>query len=90
MSCGVGHRHSLDPVFLWLWCRPAAAALIQPLAWEYTCAADVALKKKELSLILMKVREHLYLRNRLLLVFLFFWPHLYHMEMLGPVIEPTV
>ena len=27
-SCGVGHRHSLDPMLLWLWCRPAAAAPI--------------------------------------------------------------
>ena len=23
-----------DPVLLWLWCRLAAAALIQPLAWK--------------------------------------------------------
>ena len=28
VSCGVGHRHGLDPVLLWLWCRPAATALI--------------------------------------------------------------
>ena len=34
MSCGVDIRHSLDPVLLWLWCRLAAAALVQPLAWE--------------------------------------------------------
>ena len=34
MICGVGHRHGLDPAFLWLWCRPAAAAPIQPLGWE--------------------------------------------------------
>ena len=34
MSCGIGHRHGCDPALLWLWCRPAAAALIQPLAWE--------------------------------------------------------
>ena len=24
----VGRRHGLDPTLLWLWCRPAAAALI--------------------------------------------------------------
>ena len=30
---------------LWLWCRPAATALIQPLAWEPPCAAGAALKK---------------------------------------------
>ena len=23
-----------DPTLLWLWCRPAATAPIQPLAWE--------------------------------------------------------
>ena len=34
MSSGVGHRCGWDPVLLWLWCRPAAAAPIQPLAWE--------------------------------------------------------
>ena len=34
MSCGVGHRQGLDPELLWLWRRPAATALIQPLAWE--------------------------------------------------------
>ena len=33
-SCGVGHRHGSDPVLPWLWCRLAAAAPIQPLAWE--------------------------------------------------------
>ena len=37
MSCG--HRRGLDPVVLWLWCRPAAIALIQPLAWELIYAA---------------------------------------------------
>ena len=25
---GVGHRHGSAPALLWLWCRPAAAALI--------------------------------------------------------------
>ena len=34
MSCGVGRRHGSDPALLWLWGRPAAAAPIQPLAWE--------------------------------------------------------
>ena len=34
MSCGVGHRCSLVPVLLWLQCRLAAIAPIQPLAWE--------------------------------------------------------
>ena len=34
MSCGVGRRGSSDLALLWLWCRPAAPALIRPLAWE--------------------------------------------------------
>ena len=37
----------MDPTLLWLWYRPAAAAPIQPLAWELACAADAALKKKK-------------------------------------------
>ena len=31
---------------LWLWCRLAAAALIQPLTWERPCAASGVLKSK--------------------------------------------
>ena len=46
VSCGVGLRHSSDPVLLWLWCRPAATAPIRPLAWEPPYAAGVALKDK--------------------------------------------
>ena len=36
-----------DPAFLWLWCRLAATALIQPLARKLPYATGVALKKKE-------------------------------------------
>ena len=36
-----------DLVLLWLWCRPAAVALIQPLAWELPYAADAALKNSQ-------------------------------------------
>ena len=46
MSCGVGSRGDLDPMWLWLWRRPAAVAPIQPLAWEPPYAAGAALKKK--------------------------------------------
>ena len=37
-----------DPALLWLqlWCRMAATALIQPLAWELPYAAGVALKRQ--------------------------------------------
>ena len=34
-------------MLLWLWCRPAAAAPIQPLTWELPYASDVALKNKQ-------------------------------------------
>ena len=47
MTCGVGRRHGLDPVFLGLWYRPVATAPIQPLAWEPPCAAGSALKSKK-------------------------------------------
>ena len=39
-----------DPVLLWLWCRPAAAAPIQPLAWEHPYALGAAQKKKKVVL----------------------------------------
>ena len=45
MSCGVGHRYGLDLALLWLWRKLAAAAPIQPLAWELPYAVDVALKR---------------------------------------------
>ena len=45
MSCGVGHRHSLDPALLWLWRRPVTTAPIRPLAWEPPYAAGMALEK---------------------------------------------
>ena len=46
MSYGVGCRRSLDPTLLWLWCKLAAVALTQPLAWELPYVTGVALKKK--------------------------------------------
>ena len=45
MSCGVGHRRGSDLALLWLWGRPAAVALIRPLAWEPPYAASAALEK---------------------------------------------
>jgi len=44
VSCGVGHRYSLDPI--WLWYRLAAAGPIEVLAWGLPYAAGVALKSK--------------------------------------------
>ena len=45
MSYGVGHRCGSDPMLLWLWHRPVAAAPIRPLAWELPYAMGVALEK---------------------------------------------
>ena len=42
MSCGTGHRCGSELTLLWG--RPAAAALIQPIAWELPHAVHVALK----------------------------------------------
>ena len=44
MSCGVGPRHGSDLGMLWLWCRPTAVALIQPLVWEVPYATSAAIK----------------------------------------------
>ena len=45
MSCGVGRRRGSEPAWVWLWWRPAAAALIRPLAWELPYAAGAALRR---------------------------------------------
>ena len=47
MSCGVGHRCGKDPELMWLWPRLAAVALIWLLAWEFSYAAPVALKRSK-------------------------------------------
>ena len=54
--CGVGCRCSSDPALLWLFQRPAAAAPIWPLAWEFPFATDVALKKKERGRVLYMLK----------------------------------
>ena len=45
VSCGVDRSCGLDPMLLWLWCRPAAV-LIGPLAQEFPYAAVQPKKKK--------------------------------------------
>ena len=45
MSCGIGRRCGSDLALLWLWCRLAAVAPIQHLAWELPYAAGVALER---------------------------------------------
>ena len=60
MSCGVGHRHSLDPVLLWLWYGLAAAAPIRPLAWELPYAEDAAQKTKRKRKHMNKVADAIF------------------------------
>ena len=57
MSSGVGRRRSSDLALLWLWCRPAATALIQPQAWESPHATGAALKRQKKK----KKKEHCYI-----------------------------
>ena len=45
MSCGLVCQSGSDLVLLWLCHRPAATALIRPLAWEPLYAVSVALEK---------------------------------------------
>ena len=47
MNCGVGNRLGLDLELPWLWCKPAAVAPIQPLAWELPYATGAALKRQK-------------------------------------------
>ena len=47
VSCSVGYRCCSDLALLWLWVWLAAAAPIQPLAWERPYASDSAIKKKK-------------------------------------------
>jgi len=56
MSCDVGRRGGSDPALLWLWCRPAATVLIQPLAWEPPYASDAALKRPKKEPLHTKLR----------------------------------
>ena len=37
----------LDPALLWLWCRPAAAAPIQPLLGTSICHKGAGLKRQK-------------------------------------------
>ena len=81
VSCGVGCRHGSHLVLLWLWLwrRPAHAALIQPLAWELPYVMGEALrrpkKKKKKTKFLQCA--HLWIRywgnNELELHFFFFF-----------------
>ena len=58
MSHGIGHRHGSDPALLWLWCRPAASATTEPLAWELPYAVGMALKKTPPKKIFFNAQGH--------------------------------
>ena len=47
VSCSVGHSHGGDLALVWLCCRLAAAAPIQPLAWELSYAVGEPPTKKD-------------------------------------------
>ena len=47
LNCGVGRRRGSDPALLWLRRRPAAVALIRPLAGEPPYATGAALKRQK-------------------------------------------
>ena len=47
MSCGVGRRCCSDLALLWLRCRLAAVALIQPLVWKPPYAEGAAIKRQK-------------------------------------------
>ena len=51
MGYGVGHRGGSDLLWLWLWRRLAAVAMIPPLPWELPYAMGETLKKKKEELI---------------------------------------
>ena len=58
MSCRIGCRCGSDPTWLWWWCRPAATAPIQPLAWELLYAPGAAqIKKLGSSLLVPWVKD---------------------------------
>ena len=49
VSCSIVHRRGSDLALVWLWHRPASAALIRPLVWEPPHAAGVALISKKIK-----------------------------------------
>ena len=76
MSCGVGHRHSLDPMLLWVWHRLAAKAPIQPLVWELPYIRGAALKRQKKKVNFSLINTKIYLRNAFYLLFhmMLFYP----------------
>ena len=59
MSYGVGCKHGLAMVLLWLWYSLAAVAPNRPLVWESPYAKGAALKSKKKKKMIM-VRSHVH------------------------------
>ena len=59
VSFSIGHRRGSNLALLWLWCRPAAAAQIQPLARKrpYAAGADIKNKKKNVEVMMESGRS---------------------------------
>ena len=68
MNCGSSHRRGSDLALLWLWRRPAAAPLIQPLAWELPYAAGVTLKMNKAMFLFSQI--NISLKTRIVSLFL--------------------
>ena len=71
MSCGVVGvvcRCTSDLALLWLWRRPVATALIQPLAWEppyaVEVAQEIATKKTKKNLLISWVSFSFFVLNK--------------------------
>ena len=64
---------------LWLWCRQATTALIQPLAWEAPYAVGVALKRQNFFFFEKRKEKKLlnFSRNKICqrYVFVCFWDY---------------
>ena len=67
----------MDLALLWLRCRPAAVALIRPLAWELPYATGVTLKDKRKKVTILPPP-------------FFFRAHLWHMDVPGLGVEPEL
>ena len=63
MSCGVGHRRSMEPTLLWLWHRPAGTAPIRPLNWELPYATGAALEKAKKKKTKKKTSQYIFIQQ---------------------------
>ena len=76
MSCGVGHRRGSDLGLLW--CRLAAVAPIQPLAWKFPYAAGPALKSKIILIRIMIIIIIIFNEKEFLKEYVYIHTYLYN------------